>query len=328
MKPTTLVDSPKTAWNIRRRLLITAGALAAGVALYLGVSGWVVSYMLTPPPPCPDRTPAESGLVAEKLSFESAVDRIRLAGWLLPPTGDRDRRAIVLAHGRGSNAWTRTQEDIARAYVEAGFHVLAYDSRGRGHSGGDLLGLGWHERRDVRAAVGLLLGRGFKPGWIGIHGMSYGAATALLSAAAIPEIGAVVADSAFADARDLMVGEIARETGLPPFVTTLLRPGLALVARLVYDLDLDVMPPELAVPAIAPRPILFIHGREDARIPFEQARRLKAASKNPADELWPLDGYGHTEGVRIGGPRCVGAPSPMRERYLTKVTAFFERSLR
>ena len=47
-----------------------------------------------------------------------------------------------------------------------------------------------------------------------------------------------------------------------------------------------------------------------------------------AHKLWPLDGYGHTEGVRIGGTRCVGAPSPMRERYLTKVTAFFERSLR
>lgn len=328
MKSMTLVDSPKTAWaRFRRRLLITAGALAAGVALYLGVSGWVVSHMLTPRPGCPDRSPVESGLAAEELRFESAVDRVPLAGWLLRASGDR---AIVMVHGLNSNAWSGAQEDIARAYVKAGFHVLVFDLRGHGRSGGNLIGLGWHERRDVRAAVNLLLGRGFRPRQIGLHGGSYGAATALLSAVVIPEIGAVVSDSAFADARDLMDEEIKGKTGLPPLVTKhVLRPGLALVARLIYDLNLDAIAPEQAVPAIAPRPILFIHGREDGRIPVEHAHRLKAASKNPADELWFLPG-GHGEGVRIGNmpPKCLGAPSPMRERYLTKVTAFFERSLR
>ena len=157
-----------------------------------------------------------------------------------------------------------------------------------------------YERRDVRAAVNLLLGRGFKPGTIGVHGTSYGAAVALLAAAAIPEIGAVVADSAFADMREVMDREIKKRTGLPTWLVRRLRPGLAVVANLLYGLDFDVIPPERAVPSIAPRSILFIHGREDRTIPVGHAYRLKAASENPTDELWLLPG-GHTEGVRLLG---------------------------
>ena len=208
-------------------------------------------------------------------------------------------------------------------------HVLVFDGRGRGRSGGDRLGLGWHERHDVRGAVNVLLKRGFEPGRIGVHGTSLGAATALLSAAVISEVGAVVADSAFADVRDFMDIEIERQTKIPALFTRLvLRPGIVFVAQAFYDLDLDAIPPERAVPHIAPRPILFIHGSQDKRIPVEHARRLKVASKNPADELWthPL---GHTDGVRIGRipPKCLGEPSPMREAYLRRVTEFFDCSL-
>ena len=327
MEANTPMANPRTAWpRTRRGLLIVVGGLAALTALYLGFSDYVVRSSLEPVSLCPIRTPAGSGLVPEELHFESDVDLIPLVGWLLPSSGDR---AIVLVHGLTSNSWTGTQEDIARAYVAVGFHVLVFDGRGRGRSGGDRLGLGWHERRDVRGAVNVLLGRGVKPGRIGVHGGSYGAATALLSTAAIPEIGAVVADSAFADVRDLMDAEIESKTGVPQPVAKLLRPGIALVAWLRYGLDLDAISPERAVPDIAPQPILFIHGSEDQRIPVAHARRLEAASGNAADELWILDGLGHTDGVRIGTPpKCLGDPSPIREAYLGKVTTFFDRSLK
>ena len=308
-----------------RASLIAAGGLLVAAALYLGVCAFAVSSSLTPKPSaCTIETPFNSGLAFEEVHFESDVDRIPLAGWLLSSTGDR---AIVLVHGLDSTAWSNDKPDVARAYVEAGFHVLLFDLRGHGPSGGDRLGLGWDERRDVRAAVNLLLGRGFKPGTIGVHGTSYGAAVALLAAAAIPEIGAVVADSAFADMREVMDREIKKRTGLPTWLVRRLRPGLAVVANLLYGLDFDVIPPERAVPSIAPRSILFIHGREDRTIPVGHTYRLKAASENPTDELWLLPG-GHTEGVRLLGKPCEARePSPTREAYLKKVTAFFDRAL-
>ena len=308
-----------------RASLVAAGGFFAAAALYLGVCAFAVSSSLDSTIlACTFETPLDSGLAAEDIRFESDVDRIPLAGWLLSSTGDR---AIVLIHGLDSTAWSNDKPDVAQAYVEAGFHVLLFDLRGHGRSGGDRLGLGWDERSDVRAAVRLLLGRGFKPGTIGVHGTSYGAAVALLAAAAIPEIGAVVADSAFADMREVMDREIEKRTGLPTWLVRRLRPGLALVASLLHGLDFDVIPPERAVPAIEPRPILFIHGREDRTIPVGHAYRLKAASGNPTDELWLLPG-GHTEGVRLVGKPCEARePSPTREAYLKKVTAFFDRAL-
>ncbi len=258
---------------------------------------------------------------AEAIRFESATDHVPLAGWLLSSSGER---AIVLVHGVNSNCWDGAHPDIARAYVAAGFNVLVFDLRAQGLSGGDRLGLGWLERRDVRAAVDVLLARGFEPGHIGIHGTSYGAATAILSAAIIPELGAVVADSAFADVRGVMLGEIERRIKLP--FGFLFKPGVTLAGSLLYDLDFPSIAPEQAVASIAPRPILFIHGSDDPIIPPQNAQRLKAASGNPADELWILPGLGHTQGVRMGGPDS--AASPLREAFLGKVCSFFDQSLK
>ena len=322
------MEMPKAVGlKIRWWILVITGTLVAAAGLYLAACFFVVSSSLTPKKfPCSYQIPANSGIAAEPVRFESDIDRIRLFGWLLSSTGDR---AIVLVHGVESYAWDGDQPDVARAYIEAGFHVLVFDLRAHGRSDGDRLGLGWDERRDVRAAVALLQQRGFKPGKIGLHGVSYGAATALLAAAAIPEVGAVVADSAFADMRDLMEREIQKRLGVPPAVTRLLRPGLTLAARRLYDLDFDTITPERAVPEIAPRPILFIHGKEDDVIPVKNAHRLKAASENPADELWLLPGRKHTEGVRLMAPPCEPRePSPIREVYLSKAVAFFDRSLR
>ncbi|MCH9047090.1 MAG: alpha/beta hydrolase, partial [SAR324 cluster bacterium] len=133
---------------------------------------------------------------------------------------------------------------------------------------------------------------------------------------------------AFADARDVIDGEIERTTGVPAGVSRLLRPGFALVAGLFYSLDFHAIQPERAVPTIAPRPILFIHGSKDQVIPVEHSRRLIVASNNPANELWILPGMGHTEGVRLLGEPCKERePSPFREEYLKKVTEFFDRWL-
>ena len=313
MKSRNSVEIPKTVRRRnRRRVLIAASALAPFVALYLAVSYFVVSASLAPAPRCPHRTPVDSGVAFEAVHFISDLDGVSLSGWFLPSRG---HRAIVLIHGLNDQGWNSSSSDIAKAYVEAGFDVLIFDLRGHGKSGGDRLGLGWHERRDVRAAVNLLLDRGIEPGSIGAHGGSYGAAVALLSAAAIPEIGAVVAESAFADMRDVMDAEIEKRTGVPAWFTKrILRPGLAFVARSFFGLDFDVIAPQRAVPKIAPRPIFFIHGNEDPVIPIEHAKRLRGASKNPSDELWVLPLPGHSPGVRLPGKACeTKEVSPLRE---------------
>lgn len=241
---------------------------------------------------------------------------------------DRARRfgvfTIVLLHGIHSYAWDCQAPDVVRAYVDAGFTVLLFDMRAHGESAGTHAGLGVRESGDIKAAIGLLGQRGFADGNIGIHGTSYGAATALLATEGIPGIGAIVADSSFADIRDVIAGELQRETGLPAGLARMLMPGMDWLARVLYSLRLDRSVPEKAIRGISPRPILLIHGRSDAVIPFDHALRLKAAAGAGA-ELWPIPG-GHTQGVRMA-PSC-GEQAPTRGAFLARVVEFFDTNLR
>jgi len=289
---------------------------------YLAVCWFILSTLITPERRQAKLTPAELGFDdTQRLSFANANDRTVLQGWLVPSDGER---AVVLVHGIHSNAWDCQAPDVVRAYVDAGFTVLLFDMRAHGESAGARAGLGVSESGDVKAAVRLLIQRGFSDGNIGIHGTSYGAATALLATEQIPAIGAIVADSSFADIRDVIAGELQRETGLPAGLANLLMPGMDWLARNFYGLRLDRSVPENAIRGIPPRPILLIHGRSDAVIPFNHVLRLKAAA-GAAAEIWAIPG-GHTQGVRMA-PSCRQL-APTRGAFLARVVEFFDTNLR
>ena len=100
---------------------------------------------------------------------------LAFSAWTVPGVGDKATgRAIVLVHELGDDVWNDTNQVLARAYADAGFTVFAIQLRAHGISDGEWLGLGWHEREDIRAAVDFLLGEGFLPGRIGIHGTRTG----------------------------------------------------------------------------------------------------------------------------------------------------------
>ena len=256
-------------------------------------------------------TPADLGLAYQPVTFASPLDGIELRGWYLPAGG---QRAIVFVHGIHGNRWDTFHhiDDLIARHVRAGFDVLTFDMRAHGESGGDRFTLGSKERLDLRSAVDLVVQRGIPPGRIGVWAQSLGTAAALLATPDLPEVAAAVTDSALADARLLIDSELHLRTGLPPVFA----PGMTLVGGRVYGIDLDAIPPEKAIPRIAPRPILLIHGDADTRIPVEHSRRLFAAAHNPAAELWIVPGAGHVLAFTL-------AP----ETYAARVLEFFNRSL-
>lgn len=303
-------------------LLWTLASLVVVAGAYAGAC-WVVLKTLIVPERKPHaESPADLGFPgARSLTFESRTGAVPLRGWLIP---SRRERAVILVHGLHSHAWDCGTPDLVAAYAEAGFDVFLFDLRGHGASGGEHAGLGLLERGDVRAAVDLLLERGIEPGRIGIHGVSYGAAVALMAAARIDAIGAVIADSSYASFADALGAELERRTGLPPTTATILMPGLDLLASAIYGVDPDEAAPAQAIARIQRRPILLIHGTEDWVIPYEHAERLQAAA-GPNASLWSLSGAEHTQGIRTV-PDCA-AVSPLRDAYLSRGVRFFERHL-
>ena len=298
-----------------RRTLIVLSTLVLLVAVgYAAASAYMATQATLVKRLPPVGTPADLGLRYESVEFPSLADGVPLRGWYLPAASPGER-AVVLVHGIDGNRWDTThhQDRLAALLVQAGYDVLTFDLRGSGESGGDRLGLGWLERLDVAAAVRYVRERGVPSGRIGLWGQSFGGAAVLLAAPDLPDVGAVVTDSAFADLRPLLDAEIYMRTRLPAIFT----PGLTVATRALYGLDLSVIPPVLAMPNIAPRPVLLIHGTGDSRIPVEHAYQLRAASRGPDDELWLVPGAGHALSFE---------KEP--DAYAAKVLNLFARSLR
>src|SRR5262249_29776915 len=201
-----------------------------------------------------------------------------------------------------------------------GFAVLAIDLRGTGESARVPRSLGEFEQRDVLGAVDFLqrgplayplLGR---TRVIGGWGVSLGGATLLLAAAQERALQAIVTDSAFADATQV-VRSRWEQRGLPSWML----PGALLAGQLLYGIDYDQARPVAEVAQIAPRPILFIQGTADTLVPIANLDELSAAAAQPQNaqvQTWKVPGARHGRSFSL-----------MPEAYIQRVVAFYQRAL-
>lgn len=209
--------------------------------------------------------------------------------------------AVVLAHGFSGHT---AKPDVRRIAVHLGrtVGVLAYDARGHGASSGRST-LGDLEVLDVDAAVAAARQLGYAR--VVTCGWSMGGATVVRHAAlrgqevagyllqSPPD--AVVSVSTTSrwfvkDTRPMQLLHLGVETRL----------GRAVVRRFmgtrVSDGGWDPVPlsPVECVAAVAPLPLLLIHGDQDAFFTVEHPHALLAAAGDPA-ELWLEKGFGHAE---------------------------------
>lgn len=275
------------------RLWRAALVLAATLAVVYFALGLVIANALTVPrrePLGPDPRVA-LGLPFEEARFTARGEPIELGGWFVPAPAGSPARAIILVHGKDgcrSCAFDKTSIGLVGALQARGFAVLMMDLRGHGGSGDGRFTFGLRERRDIEGAVDWLIGRGFAPGRIGLIGESMGAASAIGAAADEPAIGALVADSSYAELVPVLAQEFPKVSGLPGF----LLPGAVLMGRLVVGEDIAASRPIDEIGRIAPRPLLIVHAADDPVISVEHARRLAAAA---GVEPWIMAGDSHTD---------------------------------
>lgn len=286
-------------------ILSTISLIYAGISL-------IAAHILTRPKRrfAYGVTPAVFGLESRDVRFPARGGDAQISGWFIPRPGSR--RAVVLVHGMGVS---RTNElfgrflELAKGLHERGFAVLMIDLRGHGLSGPGRFSFGLNERRDVIGAVDWLEGQGFRPGSIGLLGVSMGAACCLGAAADCADIGAVVSDCSFADILPVVRARFSKESGLPGIFI----PGVMRAGRALFGHDLSASRPVAEAGAIRGR-LLIIHGEADTYIPPEHALRLTAAA--PQSELWLVPEAVHAGSFGINPPA-----------YLERVGTFFEKNL-
>lgn len=227
----------------------------------------------------------------EDISFPSRGDGLALRGWWFP--GKADGNALILLHGRGQN---RTDSDygfdrIARELHNRGYALLMFDMRAHGASAGGVQSYGLREKNDVLGAFDFVRGKEYQPAQIGMIGVSYGAAAMLMAAPELQGIGAMVSDSAYAEAWPV----ITRQIRVQRPELAWLKPDFAVstAIRLMDGVDLPAVKPLDAVRKAPTVPILFIHGSADNYVLPKGSEELRAASTNPASQLWLVPGAKH-----------------------------------
>jgi pimeloyl-ACP methyl ester carboxylesterase len=158
-----------------------------------------------------------------------------------------------------------------------GYNALLFDERHHGLSGGAITSMGFYERQDVEGAVikAMQLDPQARP--VVVWGVSMGAAAALMAAKETPGIDAVICDSTFRSIRDTTYHHLKLFLHLPKFPT-------AMTAILFFEHfthfnadDFDLRP---VVQQIGDRPILFVAGGKDNRMPPQIARELFALAQS------------------------------------------------
>ena len=205
---------------------------------------------------------------------------------------------VVLAHGfSGSSAKPAVRRIVDGLAAHAS--VLAYDARGHGRSTGDTT-LGDREVLDVDAAVLAARDLGFDE--VVTCGWSMGGST-VIRHAALRDVEPALSSppdavvSVSATARWFVRDTVAMRR-LHRVVET--RSG-RLFARQVMRTRIsphgwDPLPaaPVECVAAVAPIPLLVVHGDRDGYFPVSHALALVEAAREPV-ELWLEEGFAHAE---------------------------------
>ncbi len=281
------------------------------VIAYVAISVAAASILTTPVRRVAKVTPASAALAFEDVRFRARGGDAHIAGWYIPFASAR--RAVILVHGKDSSRATEFGGhfvDLAARLHERGFAVLMIDLRGHGASGDGRFGFGLVERRDVIGAVDWLETQGFRPGSVGVLGVSLGAASAIGATHADPDIGALVSDCSFADIYPVMQQHWSAASHLPDFFL----PSTLLAGRVLLGQDVARSRPVDEIDDLQARPVLIIHGADDRFIPISDGRALAAA--DPAAQYWEVPGAGHA-----------GAFESAPDAYAERVATFFDTYL-
>lgn len=300
-------------WKPRARSVAIGAGLATGGMLMstVGIAYYVARVLTNPRRPGSQddyvMTPFETGAEHEEIVFLSRSGDHDIHGWWF--TRPETNRVIVGCTGyRGSKA---ELIGISTALWRAGFNVLLFDYHGHGAGRGAPVTLAYREVGDFFSALDYV-GQRIPGARIGVIGYSMGAAIAIMGSARRPEVRAVIADSPFATHADVVshnVSRILHVSGRP--FTTL--SDFFLERRAGYRGG-DVAPVRDAA-AIAPRPLLVIHGTQDHMIPVSHGIRVYEAAGEPK-QLWLGEGADH----------C-GTYFLDRQAYCRRVITFFDDSL-
>ncbi len=233
---------------------------------------------------------------AGKEEHTIVCDGLQLKGYFYEPGGERRKRPLlILCHGIpaagrpeqavANEADERREQDggypaLARRCLEEGFAVFQFNFRGTGESEGNFDLAGW--RRDLAAVLAYLEKERGERAFL-LWGFSAGAAVSCCVASINSRVKGMVMAASPAEFFSLFPSrgrqrflDMMRQRGI--IRDPLFPPDPAQWLRQIYAAS-----PLQYIRAIAPRPLLIIHGSKDELIPCRHAFQLYRQAGPSAD---------------------------------------------
>lgn len=292
-----------------KKVIFYLGLFLGFLILFSLYGFWAATH---PPRYITNITPKELGWDFEDVAL-TTEDGIKLAAWFIPSANKSDK-VIVLLHGYPADKANLLDWS---SFLHQDFNLFFLDFRYFGNSQGSMTTIGFREQKDLRSAIDYLqnehsssTNKGFTK--IGAMGFSLGGAVAILTAPKDNRIKAIVSDSSFASI-DLMGHQFYQNLFVFKYPLTFLT---KFWAQIFLGINAAQIAPEKSAQNLR-IPVLLIHSKKDATIPFENALRLQTAlQQNPKAEPFFLE-----EGVHGS------LPSHLEREYEKRVTEFFKQNL-
>lgn len=244
-------------------------------------------------------TPEKEGYAYETVNFE-AGDGVTLHGWIVSSVGDESKGVVLHFHGNAQNL--SAHYSYVSWLPKYGYDLIVFDYRGYGASGGRTTRDGLFE--DSLAALSLASDYAKdKERPLFVIGQSLGGANAVaaLGSRHWPEVKGAVIDSAFSSYRSVAKAAVRRSGLTKPLVWAM--PLLVSEGRDPIDY----------VAEISPVPLAFIHGTEDAVVPFDESRLLVEKAGEPK-YFWRIEGGQHANAL-----------STNRHVFIPRILEFFDQ---
>jgi len=265
------------------------------ILIVVALSAFILTYLLFRKNITISRFKSDDSLDNYDIAFETirfkTDDQVEIHSWFC--LNNSQAPTILVCHGLGSSKHAMLVH--ASYLVRTGYNVLLFDFRAHGESGGQKTSFGYLEQNDFVAAIEYLKSReDLVCKKFGVLGESMGAAVSMMASVGYPEIFALCADGCYPELSQGFTNFMKR-LGLPvvPF---------AFVARLFYQMHFNVsvhtVSPIDSVKKLSPRPLFFIVGTHDVRIPISDSERLFAAAKAPK-HIWIIKNARHVEAHAI-----------------------------
>lgn len=224
---------------------------------------------------------------------------------------DSHRWAIV-CHGYGG--YSRQMSGYAMAFYDMGCSVLVPDARAHGESGGEYIGMGWPERKDLLGWIGQIVDAD-PQAEILLFGISMGGATVMMTAGEeLPDqVKCIVEDCGYTSVWDEFSVQLENMFSLPEF-PLLYTADLVCRLRAGYGFKEASAVKQLEKARV---PMLFIHGEEDTFVPYAMLAQVYAACASPEKELLSVPGAPHGAAAATDPALYWGAVETFAEKHLS-----------